>query len=131
MVFCKFSKVALILVLIILVSSDHIMYSQGEPLTVMHRRFNLFSHSDGDTKGTMIPGTISPDSTGSGGAAGGGVLGEDTRATDPGHSPGAGHAAGGGVLGEDTRATDPGHSPGAGHAATNNGVGRKLLGVDV
>jgi hypothetical protein len=34
----------------------------------------------------------------------------------------------GGVLGEDTRATDPGHSPGAGHAATNSGVGRKLLG---
>jgi len=53
----------------------------------------------------MTPGTISPDGTGSGGAAGGGVLGEDTRATDP------------------------GHSPGAGHAATNNGVGRKLLGV--
>ena len=107
MVFCKVSKVALILVLIILVSSNHIMYSQGEPLTMMHRRFNLLSHSDGDTKGTMTPGTISPDGTGSGGAAGGGVLGEDTRATDP------------------------GHSPGAGHAATNNGVGRKLLGVDV
>ncbi|CAD6203912.1 unnamed protein product [Miscanthus lutarioriparius] len=53
----------------------------------------------------MAPGTISPDGTGSGGAAGGGVLREDTRATDP------------------------GHSPGAGHAATNNGVGRKLLGV--
>ncbi|KAJ1296862.1 hypothetical protein BS78_01G335000 [Paspalum vaginatum] len=104
--FSKLSKAALILVLMILLSSNnHIMYSQGKPLVMMHRRLNLLSHSDETTKGTMTPGTILPDGTGTG-------------------------AAGGGVLGEDTRATDPGHSPGAGHAATNNGVGRKLLGVN-
>lgn len=103
MVFSKVSRASLILVLIImLVSSNHIVYSQAKPLTMMHRKFNLLSHSgEASTKGT-----ISPEGTGSGAAAGGGVLGEDTRATDPGHSPGAGHAA-----------------------TNNNGVGRKLLGI--
>ncbi|RCV44474.1 hypothetical protein SETIT_9G376400v2 [Setaria italica] len=106
MFFSKLGKVALLLVLMILLSSNHIMYSQGKPFTIVHRKFNLLSHSaDEDTRETMTQGTISPDGTGNGGA-------------------------GGGVLGEDTRATDPGHSPGAGHAATNNGVGRRLLTVN-
>ncbi|CAL4923017.1 unnamed protein product [Urochloa decumbens] len=105
MFFSKLSKVALLLVLMILLSSNRVVYTQGKPLTIMmHRRFKLFSHSE-VIRGRMTPGTISPDGTGNGGASGG-------------------------VLGEDTRATDPGHSPGAGHAATNNGVGRKLLGVN-
>ncbi|CAL4931401.1 unnamed protein product [Urochloa decumbens] len=105
MFFSKLSKVALLLVLMILLSSNHIVYTQGKPLTIMmHRRFKLLSHFE-VTMETMTPGTVSPDGTRNGGASGG-------------------------VLGEDTRATDPGHSPGAGHAATNNGVGRKLLGVN-
>ena len=106
MIFSKLRRVALALVFVILLSSNHVMYSQGKPLAMMHRRFSLLSHSDEATKGTVTRGTISPDGTGNGAAGGGGVLGEDTRATDP------------------------GHSPGAGHAATNNGVGRKLLGVN-
>ncbi|PAN49307.1 hypothetical protein GQ55_9G451800 [Panicum hallii var. hallii] len=107
MIFSKLRRVSLILVLVaILLSSNHVMHSQGEPLAMMHRRFNLLSHSDEATRATVTRGTISPDGTGNGAAGGGGVLGEDTRATDP------------------------GHSPGAGHAATNNGVGRKLLGVN-
>ncbi|CAN6312469.1 unnamed protein product [Urochloa humidicola] len=104
MFFSKLSKVTLLLVLMILLSSNHIIYTQGKPLTIMmHRKFKLLSHSEA-TKGTMTPDTISPVGTRDGGASGG-------------------------VLGEDTRATDQGHSPGAGHTATNNGVGRKLLGV--
>ena len=106
MIFSKLRRVALALVFVILLSSNHVMYSQGKPLAMMHRRFSLLSHSDEATKGTVTRGTISPDGTGNGAAGGGGVLGEDTRATDP------------------------GHSPGAGHAATNNEVGRKLLGVN-
>ncbi|KAG2540261.1 hypothetical protein PVAP13_9NG538300 [Panicum virgatum] len=106
MIFSKLRRVALTLVFVILLSSNHVMYSQGKPLAMMHRRFSLLSHSDEATKGTVTRGTISPDGTGNGAAGGGGVLGEDTRATDP------------------------GHSPGAGHAATNNEVGRKLLGVN-
>nr|CAB3500594.1 unnamed protein product [Digitaria exilis] len=106
MFFSRLSKVALTMVVImILLSSNHIVYSQAKPLTMMHRRFSLLSHSDESIKGTVTPGTTPPDGAGNG-------------------------AAGGGVLGRDTRATDPGHSPGAGHAATNNGVGRKLLGVN-
>jgi hypothetical protein len=97
MFFSKLSTVvAFLLVLVILLSSNnHIIYTQaGRPLTMMHRRFSLLSHSDEAGRGTMSTpaGTISPDGTGNGGA-GGGVLGEDTRSTDPGHSPGAGHAA--------------------------------------
>ena len=106
MIFSKLRRVALTLVFVILLSSNHVMYSQGKPLAMMHRRFSLLSHSNEATKGTVTRGTISPDGTGNGAAGGGGVLGEDTRATDP------------------------GHSPGAGHAATNNEVGRKLLGVN-
>jgi len=106
MIFSKLRRVALTLVFVIFLSSNHVMYSQGKPLAMMHRRFSLLSHSDEATKGTVTRGTISPDGTGNGAAGGGGVLGEDTRATDP------------------------GHSPGAGHAATNNEVGRKLLGVN-
>ena len=106
MIFSKLRRVALALVFVILLSSNHVTYSQGKPLAMMHRRFSLLSHSDEATKGTLTRGTISPDGTGNGAAGGGGVLGEDTRATDP------------------------GHSPGAGHAATNNEVGRKLLGVN-
>jgi len=106
MIFSKLRRVALTLVFVILLSSNHVTYSQGKPLAMMHRRFSLLSHSDEATKGTVTRGTISPDGTGNGAAGGGGVLGEDTRATDP------------------------GHSPGAGHAATNNEVGRKLLGVN-
>jgi len=107
MIFSKLRRLALtLLVFVILLSSNHVTYSQGKPLAMMHRRFSLLSHSDEATKGTMMTrGTISPDGTGNGAAGGGGVLGEDTRATDP------------------------GHSPGAGHDATNNGGGRKLLGV--
>ncbi|KAF8698673.1 hypothetical protein HU200_034922 [Digitaria exilis] len=106
MFFSRLSKVALTMVMtMILLSSNHIMYSQAKPLTMMHTRFSLLSHSDESIKGTVTPGTTPPDGARNG-------------------------AAGGGVLGRDTRATDPGHSPGAGHAATNNGVGRKLLGVN-
>lgn len=99
------SKVALLLVLMIL-SSNQIMCSHGRPdLMMMHRR-HLLSHSDeAARKGTMTGGTLSPDV-------------EEGKAK--------------GVLGnvKDVRPTTPGHSPGAGHAATNNGVGRKLLGVN-
>ncbi|KAF8728896.1 hypothetical protein HU200_018191 [Digitaria exilis] len=101
-------KVALIVAVLLLASQ--IMPSHGSPLVANSRiyllqRFSLLSHSDESIKGTVTPGTTPPDGAGNG-------------------------AAGGGVLGRDTRATDPGHSPGAGHAATNNGVGRKLLGVN-
>ncbi|KAK3151825.1 hypothetical protein QOZ80_3AG0251140 [Eleusine coracana subsp. coracana] len=97
--FCpKLSKVFL-LVLMILLSSNH-RCTQGKPIAMIHRRFNL-SHSDETTKGTMTQGTvISPKD-------GGGALGNV----------------------EDARPTTPGHSPGAGHAATDNRVGRKLFGV--
>jgi hypothetical protein len=85
--FCasKLSKVALLLVLLILLSSNQIRCAQSKHITVMHRKFNLLSHSDeATTQGTVI----SPDDAG-------GALGnvEDARPTRPGHSPGAGHAA--------------------------------------
>ncbi|KAL5219691.1 hypothetical protein ABZP36_020375 [Zizania latifolia] len=113
MSFSKLSKVALLLVLVIILSSDQIMCSQGRPLMATHRSRYLLSssssHSDEAAAGskgtsTRTSGSVSPDSESGGGGVG---------------------------IVEDARPTAPGHSPGAGHAFTNNnGVGRKLLNLD-
>uniref|UniRef100_A0ACD5XGA8 Uncharacterized protein n=1 Tax=Avena sativa TaxID=4498 RepID=A0ACD5XGA8_AVESA len=105
MSFAKMSKVALLLALMTLCSSQ-VMCFQGRPLVAIHRRHLLLHSSEEAADGKMMTG---------------GTLMAD-----------ADQGKGGGALGnlEDARPTGPGHSPGAGHAVTNNGgVGRKLLGV--
>jgi hypothetical protein len=105
MFFTKMSKVALLLALITL-SSSQAMCSQDRLLVAMHRRHLLLHSSEEAAKEKMMTG---------------GTLMADGD-----------QGKGGGALGnlEDSRPTGPGHSPGAGHAVTNNGgVGRKLLGL--
>lgn len=106
MFFTKMSKVAILLVLITL-SSSQVMCSQGKPLVAMHRRHLLLHSSEEAANENMM--------------TGGNLMANGDQ------------GQGGGALGnlEDARPTGPGHSPGAGHAVTNNGgVGRKLLGLN-